>query len=282
MSVSVSSASSAAIAVVNEASTGPRGPEDPGPHPAVERRSGRPGPRPGPRARSSSSAASIDASSRGMPPTRPAEVRPVSSTTTIRRSRSGRQVRTIDVARGAPPTASRWSARRRRCTYSRSESNSVPCPRSSDRCCPSSSRSRASFSRQVPAAAERRQDPDGPRRVAAALPGGQAERAERAHGHQPRSVSPRRSGVSVPVAVAWPPAGAVSAHLARLRVAALGGQAVPDRARSGAGRGLTTVTVTVPVSPSRTRVSPDRLMLQLADARGQDQVGDDRRRAGRR
>ena len=85
----------------------------------------------------SSRAASIDQSSRGQPPgspavgstpTRPAAVRPVSSTMTTRRSRSGRQVRTTTSARRA---VARQSIERTSSptTYSRSESNSVPWPR---------------------------------------------------------------------------------------------------------------------------------------------------------
>ena len=99
----------------------------------------------------SSSAASIDQSSRGQPPgslavgstpTRPADVRPVSSTMTTRRSRSGRQVRTTTSARRAVARQSmdRTSSPT---TYSRSESNSVPCPRISTGIMPSSSRSLA-------------------------------------------------------------------------------------------------------------------------------------------
>ena len=64
----------------------------------------------------------------GSTPTRPAEVRPVSSTITTRRSRSGRQVRTTTSARRA---VARQSIERTSSptTYSRSESNSVPWPR---------------------------------------------------------------------------------------------------------------------------------------------------------
>jgi hypothetical protein len=100
----------------------------------------------------SSRAASIDQSSRGHPPgsacvgstpTRPADVRPVSSTITTRRSRSGRHVRTTTSARRAVARQSmdRTSSPM---TYSRSESNSVPWPRISTGTAPSSSRSFAS------------------------------------------------------------------------------------------------------------------------------------------
>ena len=100
----------------------------------------------------SSSAASIDQSSRGQPlgspavgstPTRPAAVRPVSSTMTTRRSRSGRQVRTTTSDRRA---VARQSMERTSSptTYSRSESNSVPWPRVNVGSSPSISRSLAS------------------------------------------------------------------------------------------------------------------------------------------
>ena len=67
----------------------------------------------------------------------------MSSTMTTRRSRSGRQVRTTTSARRA---VARQSIERTSSptTYSRSESNSVPCPRISTGIMPSSSRSLAS------------------------------------------------------------------------------------------------------------------------------------------
>ena len=99
----------------------------------------------------SSSAASMDQSRRGQPPgsdavgstpTRPADVRPVSRTMTMRWSRSGRHVRTTTSARRA---VARQSIERTSSptTYSRSESNSVPWPRISAGVDPSSSRNRA-------------------------------------------------------------------------------------------------------------------------------------------
>ena len=73
----------------------------------------------------SSSAASIAESRRGTSSTRPAEVRPVSRTSSTRRSRSGCQVRTTtDRVRAlARQSTLRTSSPS---TYSRSESNSVP------------------------------------------------------------------------------------------------------------------------------------------------------------
>ncbi|CKQ24159.1 Uncharacterised protein [Mycobacterium tuberculosis] len=95
----------------------------------------------------------MDQSSRGHPagsaavgstPTRPAAMRPVSSTMTTRRSRSGRQVRTMTSARRA---LARQSIERTSSptTYSRSESNSVPWPRINVGNSPSISRSLASL-----------------------------------------------------------------------------------------------------------------------------------------
>ena len=91
----------------------------------------------------SSSAASIAWSSLGWSPTRPAEVRPESSTISTCRSRSGRQVRTTTVVDRAVPRQSmeRTSSPG---TYSRRLSNSVPWPRCRMVARPSSSRSRAS------------------------------------------------------------------------------------------------------------------------------------------
>ena len=91
----------------------------------------------------SSSAASIAESSRGTSSTRPAEMREVSSTSTTRRSRSGCQVRTTTLRLRAVARQSieRTSSPR---TYSRSESNSVPWPRTRTADRPSRSRSRAS------------------------------------------------------------------------------------------------------------------------------------------
>ena len=67
----------------------------------------------------------MEVSSRVPSPTRAAEVRPVSSTSSTRRSRSGRHVRTItsDARAVARQSMERTSSP---ITYSRSESNSVP------------------------------------------------------------------------------------------------------------------------------------------------------------
>ena len=139
-----------------------------------------------------------------MPATRPAAVRPVSSTTRMRRSRSGRQVRTITSPRRATARQSmdRTSSPS---TYSRSESNSVPGPRSSDRCCPSSWRSWASFSprwRRLRNGGSTRTDQvTAWRRCRAASPSGPNERTMTIAD----VLSPRRSGVSVLVTEPCPP-----------------------------------------------------------------------------
>ena len=90
-----------------------------------------------------SRAASMAESRRGTSSTRPAEVREVSRTITTRRSRSGCQVRTttLVVRALARQSIDRTSSPR---TYSRSESNSVPGPRTRIAARPSSSRSLAS------------------------------------------------------------------------------------------------------------------------------------------
>ena len=180
----------------------------------------------------SSSAASIDQSSRGHPagsaavgstPTRPAAIRPVSSTITTRRSRSGRQVRTMTSARRA---VARQSIERTSSptTYSRSESNSVPCPRISVGNSPSISRSLASrdgrclrdrnggSTRTWPATARELCRP--------ASPSGPIERAVTAAARW----SPRRTGCSAVWIWCCAPAGTLTVW-ARGVAPALGGHA---------------------------------------------------------
>ena len=91
----------------------------------------------------SSSAASMAASSRGASSTRPADVREVSTTMTMRRCCSGCQVRTTRCWRRAVARQSmlRTSSPS---TYSRRLSNSVPCPRVRSAARPSSWRRTAS------------------------------------------------------------------------------------------------------------------------------------------
>jgi hypothetical protein len=143
-------------------------------------------------------------------------------------------------------------------TYSRSESNSLPGPRSSDRCCPSSSRSRDSFSgrcRRLRNGGSARTD-----HAAGRLPC----RAARPIGPNERIVtvaataSPRRRGVSDVVRVARPPPGNLTGAC-RGAAPALGGHASRTMARSGRRPGFSIVTVTDAVSPSRTLVSPARV-----------------------
>ena len=144
-------------------------------------------------AREASAASSSDASNavsmRGSSAMRAAEVRPESTTSTTRRSRSGRQVRTTSLT---PPLAgsrrravARQSSERTSSprTYSRSESNSVPCPRTITLVRPSSSRSRASRDgrclRDANGGSTRIDPATADRRLARRDP----QRAERAHGH---------------------------------------------------------------------------------------------------
>ena len=217
--------------------------------------------------------ASIEASSRGMPPTRPAEVRPVSSTIRIRRSRSGRQVRTITSPRRA---AARQSIDRTSSpmTYSRSESNSVPGPRSSERCCPSSWRSWAIFSprcrRLRNGGSTRTLHATPRRRCRAASPSGPNERTMTAAD----ALSPRRSGVSLLVTVAWPPAGTRQRGPPRHGVRARrpgGAHLRPQRPRAGivhGDRGRGRLAQQHPGVPGPGDPQPP-------DAGRQHQVGDD-------
>ena len=124
----------------------------------------------------------------------------------MRRSRSGRQVRTITSPRRAVARQS-MDLTSSPMTYSRRESNSLPWPRSSDRCCPSSWRSRDSFSGRC-----RRLWNGGSTRTVhgacrlawrAASPSGPSERTVTAAA----ALSPRRLGVRVVATMAWPPAG---------------------------------------------------------------------------
>lgn len=122
----------------------------------------------------------MEASRRGASPTRPAEVRPVSRTRRMWRSRSGRQVRTATVVWRA---VARQSMERVSSpgTYSRRLSNSVPSPRVRTLVRPSSSRRRASLE-EVLAAGEGWQDSYGPGHLVAALAGEETEGAVRADG----------------------------------------------------------------------------------------------------
>ncbi len=141
---------------------------------------------------------------RGSLEMRAAEVRPLSTITTTRRSRSGRQVRT--TRRGPVPASgsvrravARQSMERTSSprTYSRRLSNSVPCPRIITLVAPSSSRRRASRDGRC-----RRELKAGSTRIApgraivacrATSPSGPNDRMVIADARR----SPRRNGVSV-------------------------------------------------------------------------------------
>ena len=124
----------------------------------------------------------------------------------------GRQVRTTTCWRRA---VARQSIERTSSpsTYSRSESNSVPCPRAAPPSAPSSSRSRASLLGQVPARGERRQHPHPAGQPASDAAGRPGPAARRPHGDLPPRAG-RRAGSGVSrrrSAAAARPAGRSSA-----------------------------------------------------------------------
>ena len=190
----------------------------------------------------SSRAASMAASRRGSSPMRAAAVRPASMTIITRRSRSGRQVRTTTVCRRA---VARQSIERTSSpsTYSRRESNSVPCPRSCTAERPSISRSCASrlgrWRRERNGGSTRSRPGRSRLRCRAATPSGPRLRTARPG----LSRSPRRVGHAAPVVTRRrSPAGTTS----RCRVVvapAEGCQASRTTARSRRRAGLATTTV---------------------------------------
>ena len=146
----------------------------------------------------------------------------MSSTSTTRRSRSGCQVRTTTLRLRALARQSieRTSSPR---TYSRSESNSVPWPRTRIAARPSSSRSRASRLGRCLRDSNGGSDRTVPGDVEGPLPGGQAERPAQPHGDP--------SGAQV----------AAAARLQRASAAARGrpgARASRCRLPDGAGGGL--------------------------------------------
>ena len=212
----------------------------------------------------SSSAASIDASKRGAPSTRAADVRPVSRTSSSCRSRSGRQVRTTTSARRALARQSidRVSSPT---TYSRRESNSVPCPRTGATTAPSSWRSRASFS------GRNRRLVNGGRTITAQSARRLRCRAATPRGPVSRNVtfadrrSPRRDGSSVVVS-RTPAPEARSSRCDRGVAPALGGQASRTQPRILRRPALDSRNVTRAGSSSRVLVAPSRAS---AAARGE-------------
>ena len=143
----------------------------------------------------SSRAASIAESRRGTSSTRPAEVREVSSTSTTRRSRSGCQVRTttLRVRAVARQSIERTSSPR---TYSRSESNSVPCPRTRTAARPSSSRSRASREGRCLRDSNGGSDRTAPGTSSVRCLRRQPERPGEPHGHARRRAGRRAAGAA--------------------------------------------------------------------------------------
>ena len=162
----------------------------------------------------------------------------MSSTSTTRRSRSGCQVRTTTLRLRALARQSieRTSSPR---TYSRSESNSVPWPRTRTAARPSSSRSRASRLRQVLARLERRQRPDRPGTSSVAW------RAASPSGPRSRTVtptarrSPRRRGRRACAARTRSPRGEVDP----VPVAGGAGGGLPGVAHQRRGPGAAPVLV---------------------------------------
>ena len=185
----------------------------PGPHPAVAGDEVDPVAGPGRRARRAAARRPSRSRGAGRPrPGRPRSARCRAPART-RRSRSGCQVRTTTsrLRALARQSIERTSSPR---TYSRSESNSVPWPRTRTAARPSSSRSRASRLGQVLAGLERRQRPhrarDVERRCRAARPSGPT----RAHGDAERRAGrPRRVGSGVRSRTRSPGAGRIRCRL---------------------------------------------------------------------
>ena len=199
------------------------------------------------------------------PPPGRSLVRPVSNTHSTRRSRSGRQSRTITCSARAVARQSidRTSSPT---TYSRSESNSVPWPRPRTTTWPSITRSRDSFSgrnrrewngastRSVQGGVSRRER----RRLVCrkASPNGPYERTvTRTAGR-----SPRRVGVSSVTTSTASPGSIVTGvgGVRVLRAPAEGTQASRITPRTGRTPRLPTRSRTVAVPPARTRRSPAR------------------------
>ncbi len=222
----------------------------------------------------SRSAASSAASSRVPSPTRAAAVRPVSTMRTTCRSRSGRQVRSIVVPARAVARQSmeRTSSPR---TYSRKESNSVPCPRTWMLVFPSSSRSRASREgrclREEKAGSTRIAPRTGCSACRPASPRGPRERSTtKALTSSPRRLgrrgmsTRRRSPGGMRRCCRSDGAPAVGCHASRSRTssvrvprfctATLTGTCSPSRARDGTRR----VTVAARGSPARTTSTATR------------------------
>ena len=219
------SGSSGAIASTSAGSrSGPVAPVTAARGPGGRRRAGRPGRRPGRRARRA--AARRPSRRPGGARRRPGRRRcaPVSRTSSTRRSRSGRQVRTITSAARA---VARQSIERTSspATYSRSESNSVPCPRTCTRACGRRARAAAPAARAGAGATGTPAAPAPPRHRVRALPA----RPARA-GPSARTVDP--VGAPVPAARRAAASCVTRRPLARRRPrAGAGATAAPGRRR---------------------------------------------------
>ena len=172
----------------------------------------------------------------GHVPTRPAEVRDVSRTSTTRRSRSGRQVRTTTSCRArrrAPVDRADVVARRRSRAASRTRCPArAPGPRTAR----PAGAACASRDGQVLAAARTAAATRIAHRRRATLPGGEPQRSEAAHGHavgQPVTAPGRAQRRGVPPALARSAGRAGGAHRWRRPTAATRRAASPrTRART--------------------------------------------------
>ena len=193
---------------------------------------------------------------RGSSAMRAADVRPLSTTITTRRSRSGRQVRTIRSSRLAVARQSidRTSSPR---TYSRRLSNSVPWPRTCILVAPSSSRSRAILDgrclREVNGGSTRSTLDSVTVACRATRPSGPKERMVTCSALR----SPRRNGVSIVRTARRSPAG--MDRPARVGAAPAEG-CQPSRRTPRTRRPPRFVTVSTlrALSPSRTRDGSSR------------------------
>ena len=197
----------------------------------------------------------------------------MSSTSTTRRSRSGCQVRTTTllVRADARQSMERTSSPR---TYSRSESNSVPCPRTRTAERPSSSRSRASREGRCLRDSNGGSDRTAPGTSIRALLRRQPERPARAHRE------PDGAQVAAPPRLQRRTKGARSPGESRTRcrlpeAPAEGCQASRSSARTRRREVLVATTRVSVGCPSRTEPTGRRSNDSERRRRGEQPVGED-------